>query len=79
MREALLGDAKNADGVVASLHMADGTPPGFFALARLLLLRFPKHRWLYDAASLIGLLEPMASGKRALYRTVKRVFRIPAP
>ena len=49
--------AGDADEFMASLHMADGTPRGVVALGRFLIAGVRNHRWMYDAASLIRLLE----------------------
>ena len=52
-----LEGSRDADEFLRSLHLADGTPRGFVAVARHLIGGFRVHRWMYDAASLIRLLE----------------------
>jgi ubiquinone/menaquinone biosynthesis C-methylase UbiE len=47
----------DADEFLASLHMADGTPRGVVASARFVIAGVRNHRWMYDAASLMRLLE----------------------
>jgi predicted SAM-dependent methyltransferase len=50
-------ETRDADEFVASLSMADETPRGVFALARDLAVGVRNHRWMYDGASLVRLLE----------------------
>ncbi len=50
-------ESRDADEFVRSLHMTDGTPRQLGAVGRHLLVGFRNHRWMYDAASLIRLLE----------------------
>jgi predicted SAM-dependent methyltransferase len=56
-RVQLYLDTQDADEFVRSLHMTDATPRGPLSVMRHLVTGFRNHRWMYDARSLIRLLE----------------------
>lgn len=50
-------ETHDADEFIASLRLIDGTPRSVVSITRYLLVGFRNHRWMYDASSLIRLLE----------------------
>lgn len=52
-----LEESHDADEFLRSLYIVDSTPRGVIGVTRQLIVGFRNHRWMYDAASLIRLLE----------------------